>query len=129
MRITLFLGALAGALGLALAGQAQDNGPAKVGQTSAGPALTDPGGMTLYAYSRDMAGYSNCNDACSEAWPPFLAGADAKGAGDWTLVHRDDGKLQWAYKGAALYHFGKDAKPGDATGDGAAAGKWHVAKP
>jgi len=128
MRPTLFIGALAGALSLALSAAAQDAGPAKVGQTSAGSTLTDPAGMTLYTYNRDMTGYSNCNDACATAWPPFLAGADAKAAGDWSIVHRDDGKLQWAYKGAALYHYAQD-KPGGASGDNAAGGKWHVAKP
>jgi predicted lipoprotein with Yx(FWY)xxD motif len=130
MRPTLFIGALAGALALALSAAAQPGaGPAKIAQTAAGPTLTDASGMTLYTYTRDMTGYSNCNGDCAAAWPPFAAGADAKATGDWSIIHRDDGKLQWAYKGAALYHYAKDANPGDTSGDGAAGGKWRLAKP
>lgn len=116
--------------GLSFSGAlAQEAGPAKVSQTSLGPALTDGRGMTLYTFTRDMTGYSNCNGACAAAWPPLLAPADAKASSDWTIIPRDDGKRQWAYKGSALYGWGKDAAPGDVTGAGADNGKWHVAKP
>ncbi|MBS0411377.1 MAG: hypothetical protein JSR86_15780 [Proteobacteria bacterium] len=132
MRIIEFAASAAIALALGAAATpalAQDAGPAKVGQTSAGPTLTTPDGMTLYTYTRDMVGYSNCNGPCATAWPPLAAAADAKAAGDWTVIVRDDGKHQWAFKGKALYTFSKDAKAGDATGEGADNGKWHVAKP
>lgn len=108
---------------------AQANGPAKVGQTSLGAVLTDQNGMTLYTYTRDMVGYSNCNGPCAVDWPPFAADAGASTSGDWSVIVRDDGKKQWAYKGHALYRDSKDAKPGDATGDGADSGKWRAAKP
>lgn len=126
---------LAAALTVALsslslsAAVAQEAGPAKVGQTSLGPALTDQRGMTLYTFTRDMTGYSNCNGPCAAAWPPLLAPADAKVSGDWTVIPRDDGRRQWAYKGRALYDWSKDTAPGDVAGDGADNGKWHVAKP
>ena len=45
------------------------------------------------------------------------------------IVTRDDGSKQWAYKGRPLYHWVKDAKPGDMTGDGFLNNSWHVAKP
>ena len=54
---------------------------------------------------------------------------DAKGAGDWTVVVRDDGLKQWAYKGKPVYTWVKDTKPGDTTGDGFNNGVWHIAKP
>ncbi|MBS1215135.1 MAG: hypothetical protein H6R20_109, partial [Proteobacteria bacterium] len=38
--------------------------------------------------------------------------------GDYSIVTRDDGQKQWAYKGKPLYFWIKDAKPGDKTGDG-----------
>lgn len=126
---------LAATLTLALSGlsfsgaMAQEAGPAKVTQSSLGPVLSDERGMTLYTFTRDMTGYSNCNGPCAAAWPPLLAPADAKASGDWTIILRDDGKRQWAYKGSALYGWSKDAAPGDVAGDGADNGKWRAAKP
>jgi predicted lipoprotein with Yx(FWY)xxD motif len=89
--------------------------------------LTDTKGMTLYTFERDSAGKSACNGPCAANWPPLVAGADAKASGDWTIVTRDDGTKQWAYKGKPLYMWSKDAKPGDKTGDGFN-GVWHTAK-
>jgi predicted lipoprotein with Yx(FWY)xxD motif len=56
-----------------------------------------------------------------------MAAADAMGAGDWTIVTRDDGGKQWAYKGKPVYTWVKDTKPGDKTGDGVN-NVWHTAK-
>lgn len=130
MRPMLLAAAAAAILALGAApALAQDAGPAKVGQTSLGPTLTDAQGMTLYTFNRDMTGYSNCNAQCAVDWPPLAAAPDAKASGDWSTIPRDDGKRQWAYKGKAVYTFSKDAKPGDTAGEGAAGGKWHAAKP
>jgi predicted lipoprotein with Yx(FWY)xxD motif len=49
--------------------------------------------------------------------------------GDWTIITRADGTKQWAYKGMPLYKWSKDAKPGDATGDGVGQGAWKTAAP
>lgn len=49
--------------------------------------------------------------------------------GDWSMVVRDNGDQQWAYKGRPLYFWAKDAKPGDRTGDGLLNNSWHIAKP
>ena len=70
---------------------------------------------------------SNCYDKCAVAWPPFMAAADAKAEGEWTLVERKDGSKMWAYEGKPLYTFVDDKKAGDVTGDGKG-GVWHVAK-
>jgi predicted lipoprotein with Yx(FWY)xxD motif len=91
--------------------------------------LTNPGGMTLYTFDRDAAGSgkSACNGPCVALWPPLMAGGDAKASGDWSIVTRDDGARQWAYKGKPLYLWSKDQKPGDRTGDGFNS-VWHVAR-
>ena len=86
-------------------------------------------GMTLYTFDKDTAGKSACNGKCAENWPPALAGDDAKPAAPWTIVVRDDGLKQWAYKGKPVYLWVKDTKPGDTTGDGFLNGAWHIAKP
>ena len=86
-------------------------------------------GMTLYTFDKDSAGKSACNGPCAVNWPPALVADGAKAAGDWSVVGRDDGLKQWAYKGKPLYAFAKDTKAGDKTGDGFLNGAWHVAKP
>jgi predicted lipoprotein with Yx(FWY)xxD motif len=48
--------------------------------------------------------------------------------GAYTIVVRDDGKRQWAYKGWPLYYWAKDTKAGDKTGDGFN-NVWKVARP
>ena len=98
-------------------------------QTANG-ALTDAKGMTLYTFDKDPSGNgkSVCNGQCATNWPPLAAGADAKSHGDYTVVTRDDGSKQWAYKGKPLYTWVKDQKAGDRTGDNVN-NVWHVAKP
>ena len=57
-----------------------------------------------------------------------MAGAGAASTGDYSVVTRDDGGKQWAYKGKPLYLWIKDQKPGDMSGDGFNK-VWHAAKP
>ena len=90
--------------------------------------LTNAAGMTLYTFDKDAAGKSACNGPCAANWPPLMATAGATASGDWTIVTRDDGSKQWAYKGKPLYTWIKDQKAGDKTGDGFANNAWHTAK-
>jgi predicted lipoprotein with Yx(FWY)xxD motif len=93
-------------------------------------ALTNAGGMTLYTFDKDASGSgkSVCNGPCAANWPPLMAAPDAKASGDYTIVVRDDGSRQWAYKGKPLYLWIKDTKPGDRTGDGVN-NVWRLARP
>ena len=102
--------------------------PAKSADTSKGKALVDAKGMTLYIFDKDAAGKSNCNGPCATNWPPLMAAGDAKASGNWSIVTRDDGAKQWAYKGRPLYTWAKDTKAGDVTGDGFN-NVWHIAAP
>ena len=102
--------------------------PAKTGDTAKGKALIDAKGMTLYTFDKDSGGKSACNGPCATNWPPLMATADAKASGNWSIVTRDDGAKQWAYKGKPLYTWAKDSKPGDVTGDGFN-NVWHIAAP
>ena len=90
--------------------------------------FTDQKGMTLYTFAKDSAGKSACNDKCAANWPPLMAEAGDKSMGDWTVIKRDDGSMQWAYEGMPLYTFVMDKKAGDMTGDGKMDGAWKVAK-
>ncbi len=101
--------------------------PATTLTTTKGQTLVDPSGMTLYTFDRDADGKSACNGSCAKNWPPFSA-ASSTASGAWSVVTRDDGSKQWAYKGKPLYTWAKDTKPGDVTGDGFN-NVWHVAQP
>ena len=90
--------------------------------------LVGAGGMTLYTFDRDAAGSgkSVCNGPCATNWPPLMA-SKAPG-GDYSVITRDDGKTQLAYKGKPLYYWIKDTKPGDKTGEGVNQ-VWRTARP
>jgi predicted lipoprotein with Yx(FWY)xxD motif len=116
---TVVITVLAGSAGIAAA-QAPvkaDNG-----------VLTNTAGMTLYTFDKDADGKSACNGPCAANWPPLPAQSGERGSGDYTVITRDDGSKQWAYKGKPLYTWVKDKQPGDVTGDGFK-NVWHVAKP
>jgi predicted lipoprotein with Yx(FWY)xxD motif len=102
--------------------------PTMTGDSAKGKVLTDPKGMTLYIFDKDADGKSVCNGACATNWPPLMAASDAKAEGNYTIVTRDDGGKQWAYKGKPLYTWVKDTKPGDVSGDGVNS-VWHIAMP
>jgi predicted lipoprotein with Yx(FWY)xxD motif len=102
--------------------------PTKTNESSKGKVLTDNKGMTLYVFDKDKAGKSACNGKCATNWPPLMAAAGSKAVEDYSVITRDDGKKQWAYKGMPLYGWVKDKKPGDVTGDGVK-NVWHVARP
>ena len=111
---------------IALASLASAQMPAGVKAT--GGVLTNASGMTLYTFDKDAGEKSVCNAQCAALWPPLSATADAKSAGDWKVITRDDGSKQWAYKGKPLYLWVKDTKPGDTTGDNVN-NVWHIARP
>ena len=108
-----------------------------VAQTPAMPAsvhvtngmLTDAKGMSLYTFDNDKEpNKSACSGNCLNNWPALKAEADAKDMGEWTVITRDDGTKQWAFKGKPLYYFAMDKAPGDKNGEGRGM-VWHLAKP
>jgi predicted lipoprotein with Yx(FWY)xxD motif len=108
---------------LAMAGAAWAAPP---GVTEKDGAFIAPDGKPLYTFAKDTeANKSTCVDKCLAAWPALAAAADAKNDGDWTVVARDDGAKQWAYKGKPLYTFARDTAGAAATGVSAA---WPLAK-
>jgi predicted lipoprotein with Yx(FWY)xxD motif len=82
---------------------------------------------TLYTFSKDTMGKSNCSGACANNWPPA---ASAPGIdGKITKIKRSDGTTQVALDGHPLYRYVADKKPGDANGNGlnAFGGLWKTA--
>lgn len=102
--------------------------PTGVSSTTLGDVLVaGASNKTLYTFTKDTAGSSNCNGGCAGAWPPFMANSD-QSLGDYTTIVRDDSTLQWAYQGSPLYFYAGDAAEGDINGEGLS-GVWFVAKP
>jgi predicted lipoprotein with Yx(FWY)xxD motif len=104
--------------------------PAQVVFTEhSGAMLTDPRGMTLYTFDRDVSGdKSNCDDKCAEKWVPFAASSDDTAFGDFTVITRGDGSKMWAYRYRPLYTSRDDKTPGEINGLDTN-NLWHVARP
>jgi predicted lipoprotein with Yx(FWY)xxD motif len=101
-----------------------------LGKTALGSVIVDARGMTLYLFTPDTATTSVCNGACASLWPPLLADGKLRAAGGLETsllgtIARADGSRQVTYAGHPLYYFAKDAKAGDANGQGLNA-KWYV---
>jgi predicted lipoprotein with Yx(FWY)xxD motif len=97
----------------------------KVGTANGNKVLVDSRGFTLYTSNRDTAGSgkSGVTGPVLQAWPALLlaSGTPTKGdgvTGDLTVITRDDGTKQVAYKGLPLYFWQNDKAAGDATGNG-----------
>jgi len=67
--------------------------------------LGGPDGQPLFTHDADSPGKSVCDAACATEFPPYIAAAGAAPFGEWSLVRRDDGKRQWAYRDKPLYFF------------------------
>ena len=95
-----------------------------------GAYLVDAKGMTLYIFDKDKEpGKSACYGGCAKSWPPYAPEvSQPEPLSPLTVITRDDGTKQYAYKGRPLYYYVKDSGPGDVTGEGV--GKaWWIVKP
>jgi predicted lipoprotein with Yx(FWY)xxD motif len=104
-----------------------------VADTDLGPVLVDGQGFTLYRFTEDAEGVSNCSDACAEAWPPLIhEGAllvgDSLDATQFGTVTRPDGAVQLTVDGLPLYRFAADNEPGQTNGQGSG-GVWFAVTP
>jgi predicted lipoprotein with Yx(FWY)xxD motif len=98
-----------------------------------GDFLVDSKGMTLYLFTKDTPGVSNCSGGCLKAWPALVAPAGVTAAtgiaGKLDVITRaDDGTKQVTYNGYPLYYWKNDKAPGDTTGQGVG-GVWFVVPP
>ena len=83
--------------------------------------------MSLYTFTKDARGKSNCYNDCATAWPPFFAAKGDKAAGEYGIISRKDGQREWTFKGQPLYFWAGDSQKGDATGDGVG-GVWDAVR-
>lgn len=83
--------------------------------------------VPFYTYDRDEPGISNCTGKCAETWWPVRSKRETTPSEPWSLIERDDGRPQWAYKGQPMYYYVND-EVGKKLGDGID-GEWHVLEP
>ena len=99
-----------------------------------GKILTDENGMSLYFFSKDVAGAALCDAGgdCISKWPVFYSETLTLDAGleksDFATITRADGAKQTTYKGWPLYFFFNDTKAGDVNGENVNE-VWFLAKP
>lgn len=102
-----------------------------------GEVLTDANGVTLYVFSKDVAGASTCLEGCLDSWPIFYASEAEIGTGlesaDFGTITHPNGASQTTYKGWPLYYYapagdGEIEVAGSTTGE-AVGNVWFVAKP
>ncbi len=84
---------------------------------------SDKTGFAVYRFEEDRndqdgdgVGDSDCNGDCASTWPPVFANELDRAAGDFGIITRDDGTLQWTFLGDPLYFFEGDGAPGDVNG-------------
>ena len=96
--------------------------------TSLGEVFATAQGMTLYTFTKDTDSTSTCYGGCAASWPPFMAQANAETWGAFSVIERNDGSYQWAYKNQPLYTWVGDRSQGDTNGHGIN-NVWYVAQP
>jgi predicted lipoprotein with Yx(FWY)xxD motif len=97
------------------------------------PHLIDGQGMSLYIFSEDTRGVSNCTGDCQKDWLPVLAmGRLIPGEGVMPsklgILEHPNGNRQVTYGGLPLYYFVGDKQPGSTLGLGVD-GRWSLATP
>jgi predicted lipoprotein with Yx(FWY)xxD motif len=94
--------------------------------------LVDGDGRTLYYFTKDSLGKSDCSGNCIKNWPAFTASSievpSALNSSDFGTIRRADGTPQVTYKGYPLYYFVRDKKRGELAGQGVGS-VWYVVNP
>jgi predicted lipoprotein with Yx(FWY)xxD motif len=108
-----------------------------------GTYLSDSLNNTLYYFSNDFDGKTNCTGGCLNVWPIYFAGDDLTQAklptgldiADFGTITTSTGARQTTYKTWPLYYYAPAAngtnnreKPGETSGEGVG-NIWYVAKP
>lgn len=106
----------------------------EVAMSPLGEHLVSADGLTLYLFTEDEPGVSNCVDECLANWPALVPAGDEVAVGDGVdpalvdTIEREDGLTQVTYNDWPLYFFINDAGPGDAAGQ-AVNDVWWVVDP
>jgi predicted lipoprotein with Yx(FWY)xxD motif len=91
--------------------------------TPLGMILADAKGNTLYIFTKDTPGTSNCAGACIKNWPAATVtgtptAASGISASALGTITGTDGSTQLTINNQPLYTFAADKAPGDTNGQG-----------
>jgi predicted lipoprotein with Yx(FWY)xxD motif len=104
----------------------------RVEHTRLGSILADSRGRTLYVYTEDRRGRSECYKACAMVWrPATVSGRPTAAPGltaTLTTVARRDHARQLVANGHPLYTLTADKRPGQVNGQNFS-GAWFVLSP
>jgi predicted lipoprotein with Yx(FWY)xxD motif len=78
---------------------------------------------SVYTFDRDTAIKSNCTDACLREWTPVRAADTAQAVGEWSVIEREPGVKQWAFRKKPLYAHVLDTER--ASREGSDVPGWH----
>ncbi len=107
-----------GALSIAGAAMAAEPAGPPDGVKLSDGGMTTAAGQPIYTFDWDtMKGMSHCFGECLTTRRPLTAKPGSKPYGDWSIIGREDGSLQWAYKDKPLYTFTKDQPGQPAQGE------------
>ena len=89
-------------------------------------------GNTLYNFTKDMPGVSNCKGGCLTIWPVFYAEnivvPSIMNTSDFGVITNSEGSKQTTFKQMPLYYYINDTKRGDTNGQGVN-NAWYVVGP
>ncbi|MFI1397745.1 hypothetical protein [Streptomyces sp. NPDC020681] len=102
----------------------------KIADSPLGKILVDESGRTLYGFTKDKSGTSNCDTDCIAVWPALTSAKDVTaGAGAQAALLKEtklaEGAEQAVYGDWPLYYYVGDATAGDVNGQGLD-GEWFV---
>jgi predicted lipoprotein with Yx(FWY)xxD motif len=107
-------------------------GVVQASETGLGEVLTTADGMTVYGFTVDSGGTSNCNEGCAEEWPPVTVESgelpEGLDATVFKVTQRSDGSYQLVAGDWPLYTFSGDQAAGDTNGQGFG-GVWFAVAP
>lgn len=101
--------------------------------TDSGDYLAGPNGKSLYIFTRDTPGQTNCSGQCLTAWPPLLQEdgqeieADEAASGTFDTIDTPSG-TQVTYNDAPLYYYAADTTASDVAGH-LVGNVWFLARP
>ena len=94
--------------------------------------VVDAKGNTLYNFTKDMPGVSNCKGDCLKIWPVFyvenIVAPSLMNTSDFGIITNSEGSKQTTYKQMPLYYYNNDTKRGDTYGQGLYKA-WFVVEP